>query len=165
MQIKHLTVLFYCSTILCACGSSGSGADVEPEQSSTVAQNRSAAVTAVNYSGESGNYIFSVTVESPDVGCEQYANWWEILTPDDTLVYRRILAHSHVNEQPFTRSGGPVNVSADEEIIIRAHMNSTGYGTRVFRGTIEQGFTNALVDGTLAVELEDTQPLPDGCTF
>ena len=165
MKLKQLTVCVFLSGFLCACGSDGSGTDEDAEQGVTIAESRLATVTAVNYSGEPGNYIFSVTVESPDLGCNQYADWWEVLASDETLLYRRILTHSHINEQPFTRSGGPVNVSSEEELIVRAHMNNLGYGTQVFRGSIEQGFEAVLVDSTLAAELEDTQPLPDSCAF
>ena len=165
MNLKHLTMPVICSTILCACGSSGSGVEAEPEQNSTIAETRSAEVTAVNYTGEPGDYIFSVTVESPDTGCNQYADWWEVVTSDETLVYRRVLTHSHVNEQPFTRSGGPVSVAEDEDIIIRAHMNDIGYGTQVFRGTVLQGFTSMSLDATFATELDTIQPLPDSCAF
>ena len=165
MKIGHLTVFICCLIVLGACDSGGSEMDEDTEQNSAIVERSLASVTAVNYTGESGDYIFSVTVESPDLGCNQYADWWEVLASDETLIYRRLLTHSHVNEQPFTRSGGPVNVSSDEEIIVRAHMNNLGYGTQVFKGSIEQGFTNALVDSSLATELEDTQPLPDSCVF
>ena len=67
-------------------------------------------ITAVECAGQPNNYTLSVTIESPDTGCDQYADWWEVFYPDGTLIYRRILGHSHVTEQPFTRSGGVVNV-------------------------------------------------------
>lgn len=122
-------------------------------------------VSAVNFSGEPGNYLFSVTIESPDLGCNQYADWWEVVGADGSLIYRRILAHSHVIEQPFTRSGGPVNIIADDQVIVRSHMNNLGFGEAVFRGSVTNGFFSATLDTDFANDLELAAPLPDGCDF
>ncbi|MCB0054175.1 MAG: hypothetical protein KDE24_32035, partial [Caldilinea sp.] len=65
-------------------------------------------VFGVTVRGDDGAYQFSVEIASPDTGCNQYADWWEVLDSDGNLLYRRILTHSHVDEQPFIRSGGPV---------------------------------------------------------
>jgi hypothetical protein len=134
----------------------------EPELDEAMA----ADVTAVGVSGVPGAYTFSVTVSSPDTGCEQYADWWEVITRDGELVYRRILAHSHVNEQPFTRSGGPVELQETTPAIVRAHMNNAGYGGVAFSGSPASGFT-ADPSGTAAMapELTDAVPQPDGCAF
>ena len=48
-------------------------------------------VTSVRVSGEPNAYTFAVTVRSPDTGCDRYANWWEVVAEDESLVYRRIL--------------------------------------------------------------------------
>ena len=124
-----------------------------------------AVVTAVNVSGTSGDYRFSVTVKSPDTGCDQYADWWEVITPDSTLIYRRILSHSHVNEQPFSRLGGPVKVDETRELIIRAHMNNLGYGCIVFSGNTLEGFHSDTISSHFALGLSETEPLPGGCAF
>ena len=137
----------------------------ETNGTTTPTTESSAKVTGVTISGESGNYNLSVTLESPDTGCDQYADWWEVFTPDGTLIYRRILAHSHVDEQPFTRSGGPVSVTADQEIIVRGHMNNLGYGTQVFRGTIGEGLAQSTLAVDVAASLESTEPLPQSCAF
>lgn len=124
-----------------------------------------ASITNVSVTGEENRYTFSVEINSPDLGCNQYADWWEIVSEDGTLVYRRILAHSHVNEQPFTRSGGPVNMTKDQIVYIRAHMNNKGYGDVVFKGSVSAGFNQEVLETTFASELETTAPLPNGCAF
>ena len=122
-------------------------------------------VTAVNVSGTEGHYTFHVTIESPDTGCDQYADWWEVISPQGELKYRRILAHSHADEQPFTRSGGLVMVAEGEEVIIRAHMNPSGYGGRAMKGSVEKGFRSTVLDRDFAGSLEKQAPLPEGCAF
>ncbi len=150
--------------ILSACGGSSSDSG-NAATSQTNPAGSDAAVTAVAVSGESGNYRFSVTIESPDTGCDQYADWWEVLSADGRLVYRRILAHSHVTEQPFERSGGPVNIDSDENIIVRAHMNNTGYGAQVFSGNVDQGLSIETQDTAISAELAFVDPLPADCAF
>jgi hypothetical protein len=123
-------------------------------------------VLAVRAGGTPGAYTLSVTLSSPDTGCDQYANWWEVLTPEGTLVYRRILTHSHVDEQPFTRSGGPVDVDDTTEVVVRAHMNNGGYGGVAFAGSIASEFAaDPSVNAALAPELADALPQPTGCAF
>lgn len=124
-----------------------------------------ASVTEVSISGEENQYTFSITISSPDLGCQQYADWWEVIGLNGNLIYRRILAHSHVNEQPFTRSGGPVNISDNTEVYIRAHMNTTGYGAQVFKGSVTTGFTSDNLDNEFAKDLEEESPLPGDCAF
>lgn len=113
---------------------------------------------------QSGQYTFAVTVESPDTGCEQYADWWEVLSEDGELLYRRILAHSHVNEQPFQRSGGPVPASSDQILIVRAHMNSKGYGTQAMQGSIASGFQETQLAPEFGTDVEAKPPQPSTCT-
>ena len=50
------------------------------------------------------SYNFSVTVFHKDTGWKHYANKWEIILENGTIIGTRILHHPHVNEQPFTRS-------------------------------------------------------------
>lgn len=123
-------------------------------------------VIAVQATGQPGDYLFSVAISSQDSGCERYADWWEILRPSGELVFRRVMAHSHVNEQPFTRGAGPVAVQPDEPLIVRAHMNVDGYGGVAMRGTASGGFVaDPSIRASFATRLADMQPLPDGCEF
>lgn len=137
----------------------------EPEIPDTATDSQFANVQKVSISGDANNYNFSVTLASPDTGCEQYADWWEVLSEDGKLLYRRILAHSHVNEQPFTRSGGPVNIANDEIVWVRAHMNNNGYGGEVMKGSVATGFTTIAMPDGFANELAKEAPLPSGCAF
>lgn len=121
-------------------------------------------IVSVSSSGSSNDYQFSVGIRSPDEDCDLYANWWEVVSLDGALIYRRILGHSHPNEQPFIRSGGPIEISADQEIIIRAYMHPTGYGGTVYRGSVSSGFQAMQKPADFAEELKDAAPLPSGCT-
>ncbi len=124
-----------------------------------------AKITNVVCIGQPNNYTFDVTVESPDTGCDQWADWWEVFTIEGELIYRRILLHSHVNEQPFTRSGGTVDVGADDSIYVRAHMNNLGYGTQVFSGTVRVGLEIDSLPVDFAADLMFEDPLPVDCDF
>lgn len=131
----------------------------------TPPQNELAVVSAVEVSGEPGAYTFAVTIESEETGCDQYANWWEVVTEDGTLLYRRILAHSHPDEQPFTRSGGPVAVEADQSVIVRSHMYPQGYSTQALQGTASEGLVPTTLPTDFALALAEVEPQPDGCAF
>lgn len=128
-------------------------------------QDSQAMVTAVTVSGGEDNYTFSVTLKSPDTGCDQYADWWEVFNKEGELIYRRILAHSHVNEQPFTRSGGPAAIKEDTFVYIRGHMNEMGYGSLVFGGTVKDGFEAIELPIEFAAILSGIAPLPTSCSF
>lgn len=151
-----LVFAFFC------CSSETSNAE---QENSEISSSDFAAVTKVGFNGDESNYTFSVTISSPDLGCNQYADWWEILDLEGNLIYRRILAHSHVNEQPFTRSGGSVNLTADTQVYIRAHMNNTGYSTKAMKGSVNGDFITSNLDVNFAKDLESQEPLPNGCAF
>ena len=130
--------------------------------------NTHAEVLFVSVTGSEKAYTFSVEVKSPDAGCDQYANWWEVITEDGQLIYRRILAHSHTPprfNQPFTRSGGPVNITSNQVVIIRAHMNTSGYGTKVFKGTVQNGFVAFETNSDFALAVANQNPQPGNCPF
>ena len=84
MQCKLFSALIFSASILSACNSAetpvasatDTGATSSPVGSPA---GSAAAVTAVTATGAPGTYTFSVTVESPDTGCAQYADWWEVL--------------------------------------------------------------------------------------
>jgi hypothetical protein len=122
-------------------------------------------VLSVSTSGAPGAYQFAVTVGSADAGCQLYADWWEVLAEDGRLLYRRVLLHSHVDEQPFTRSGGPVPIGLDTVVWVRAHMHPAGYGGTAMRGSARTGFRPAALPADFSASLAQQAPLPDGCDF
>jgi len=76
-----------------------------------------------------GIYRFHVSVKHGDAGWDHYADKWDVLAPDGTLLGTRVLAHPHEHEQPFTRSLGGVAVpSGVGRVTLRAHDSVHGYG-------------------------------------
>ena len=72
---------------------------------------------------------FVVTVRHDDVGWKHYANAWQVLAPDGSLLATRVLAHPHVNEQPFTRELRGVEIPPSiTEVRIRARDLVHGLG-------------------------------------
>jgi hypothetical protein len=167
---KHYPVFILIAviTLISSCRSSENGSQIQSSGEDPVSVENivpSAVVQAVTTSGEPGSYNFSVTISSPDEGCDQYADWWEVLSPEGELIYRRILLHSHVNEQPFTRGGGPVGITAEESVIVRAHFHPHGYSDQAFQGSVLAGFSEGSTESDFAANLQTTPPLPNGCDF
>ena len=82
----------------------------------------------LEYEGEN-SFGFQVTVHHKDEGWNHYANKWEVVAPDGTVLGTRILQHPHVNEQPFTRSFSGVKIPEGiGAVTIRAHDSVHGYG-------------------------------------
>jgi len=76
-----------------------------------------------------GIWRFDVTVAHGDEGWDHYADKWEVLAPDGSLLGTRVLLHPHVGEQPFTRSLAGVAVPAGiDRVILRAHDSVHGPG-------------------------------------
>ena len=84
-----------------------------------------------------GTYRFDVTVAHADEGWDHYADAFEIVSPDGTVLGTRILAHPHETEQPFTRSLGNVHIPAGtKEVTVRAHDKVHGLGGKTMRVTL-----------------------------
>ncbi len=76
-----------------------------------------------------GRYNFSVTVRHADAGWGHYANVWQVLGPDGTVMGERVLLHPHDNEQPFTRSLSAVAIPDNiTEVTVRAGDLVHGFG-------------------------------------
>ena len=86
-------------------------------------------VIDVKVTGSGENFRFSVTVEHADEGWDHYADRWEVVSEDGKTVYgTRVLAHPHVNEQPFTRSGSATIPSGVKTVVVRSNDSVHGLG-------------------------------------
>ena len=74
-------------------------------------------------------WYFSVTITHADRGWDHYADRFEIVAPDGSVLATRVLAHPHVDEQPFTRSIANVRVpSGIRTVTVRAGDKVHGLG-------------------------------------
>jgi len=80
MKKYYLTSFMFSALLLYSCNGSESINESVANVAST--GNGLASVTSVVVSGEAGNYALDVTIESPDTGCNQYADWWEVVRPE-----------------------------------------------------------------------------------
>jgi len=162
IKIMKMNFLLFLNVLIISCSSNSIN---DTKNSPTGTNNDTAKIVSVKTSGSENKYNFSVGISSPDKGCKQYANWWEVVTTDGELIYRRILAHSHVDEQPFTRSGGDVNIKEDQIVIVRVHMNNSSFSPLGFKGSVSGGFSEFRTEDSFAGELATMAPLPSGCAF
>ncbi len=148
-----------------ATASSPAPSDTSSSAPSPTPTAAAADVVSVSVTGSEQAYTFAVAIRSDETGCDRYADWWEVLSEDGDLLYRRVLAHSHPTEQPFTRTGGPVPIDADTPVRVRAHLHPGGYVGTVMLGTAAGAFVTDDPGPGFAADLETQPPLPDGCAF
>jgi hypothetical protein len=76
-----------------------------------------------------GTYSFEVSVRHDDTGWDHYADAWQVVGPDGTVLATRVLLHPHETEQPFTRSlVGAAIPEGIRAVTLRAHDKVHGYG-------------------------------------
>jgi len=90
---------------------------------------------SVNSAGD-GQWRFDVSVRHADTGWEHYADRWEVVGLDGNVLGTRVLAHPHVDEQPFTRSGVIAIPKGISSVSVRAHDLVHGYGGAVITVTL-----------------------------
>ena len=94
-----------------------------------VALANSPRVVGIEAMSQDGTWRFDVAVEHADEGWDHYADAWQILGADDTVLGTRELVHPHVDEQPFTRSLSSVMIpDGANKVIIRARCSKSGWG-------------------------------------
>ena len=88
-------------------------------------------ITAATASRSGDSWRFEVTLSHPDSGWDHYADAWRVLAPDGTQLGLRVLAHPHVDEQPFTRALGNVHIPPGiTEVRIEARCLTGGWSGR-----------------------------------
>jgi len=89
-------------------------------------------VEVIVEASDRGGYDFAVTVAHGDTGWDHYADRWEILDGNGTILAVRTLYHPHVSEQPFTRNLSGVEIPGHVTVVtVRAHDTVHGYGGKV----------------------------------
>lgn len=83
-----------------------------------------------------GVWTFHVTVAHPDTGWDDYADGWDVVLSDGSVVlpnpddpFTRLLLHPHETEQPFTRSQSSIAIPLEiTTVTVRAHDLVDGFG-------------------------------------
>ncbi len=130
------SVLLLCSLLLTSCTQAMNAFSEEVITMSETGE-ADADVTFVRATeSASGTWRFDVTVAHPDTGWEDYADGWDVVLPDGTVLkasaddpFTRLLLHPHENEQPFTRSQSGLTIPEDvTTVTVRAHDLVDGFG-------------------------------------
>lgn len=91
-----------------------------------------AEITNISASKSGGTWQFDVTIKHGDTGWDHYADGWGVYSEDGTELGYRVLAHPHVNEQPFTRSLSGVKIPRETKtVFIRPRDSVHGVGDGV----------------------------------
>ncbi|QUY42107.1 AAA family ATPase [Acaryochloris marina] len=120
-------------------------------------------------SEERGKYTFKANLYGPTEGCNQYVDWWEILSEDQELLDRPHFDISHDDQQPFSSTSKPIQASDNQTLLIRAHLHlenkdKSGYEARqAWKGTIKDGFEMIRLPERFATNLAKADPQPKPC--
>lgn len=114
----------------------GAAQEVPEEAVAAPSNMANADVTFVRVVQNGDTWTFHVTVTHPDTGWEDYADGWDVILPDGTVIkpdsespFTRLLLHPHETEQPFTRSqSGIVIPESATQVTVRAHDLVDGFG-------------------------------------
>ena len=112
---------------------------------------REANVTAVSFSRNGDTYRFDVTLIHDDDGESGYANWWQVEALDGEQLGRRTLLHPHGTRE-FTRSEMIRIPSGVEEVVVRGHDQTHGYGGQAMIVNLRTGETEAVRQGSEPID-------------
>lgn len=79
-------------------------------------------------SSGAGSWQVNVTLKHGDTGWDHYADNWRVVDAEGNVLGDRVLYHPHVDEQPFTRGLGGVQIPAGiDNVYIEAHDKVHGW--------------------------------------
>lgn len=77
---------------------------------------------------QDGRWRADVTLRHADTGWDHYADAWRIVAPSGAVLATRKLWHPHVDEQPFTRSQGDIEIPDSIRFVyVEAHDKVHGW--------------------------------------
>ena len=77
-----------------------------------------------------GQWSINVTLKHADAGWDHYADKWRIIDESGKVLGERVLAHPHVDEQPFTRSLGVKVPNQITTLLVEAHDKKHGWSSQ-----------------------------------
>lgn len=126
MKIRRITSMLVVLMALSTTGSFGSAVAIENHSTDL----DFAQVTFVEAELSSdGSWCLRTTVRHNDEGWDHYADAWQVLDEAGNVLGRRLLAHPHDEEQPFTREQCDIEIPGKKTtIVVRAKCNVHGFG-------------------------------------
>lgn len=77
---------------------------------------------------QDGRWRADVTLEHADTGWDHYADAWRLVDGSEHVLATRKLWHPHVDEQPFTRSQGDIEIPDSVRFVyVEAHDKVHGW--------------------------------------
>ena len=102
-------------------------------------------------------------LQATEDGCNDYIDWWEVVTPIGDLLFREVFEGAHAIGEPMVGTGSDIAFTDQSIVIVRAHMNAAGYGDHAMVGSLQLGFTTALLTPDFAGLLAGESPQPPDC--
>ena len=102
--LRHLILAAVVGVAVTGCGEADSVAET------SVPAEGCADVIEATVVRSGDRFVVTATVASSDTGWDRYADAWEVRTTAGDVLGTRVLAHPHVDEQPFTRSLNDVEI-------------------------------------------------------
>lgn len=93
-----------------------------------------ATVVKVRFEQRGDTWSVHTTLRHADTGWSHYADAWRIVDEKGNLIGERTLYHPHVDEQPFTRSLGNVQIPKGTTVVfVEAHDKESGWSKQRVR--------------------------------